>query len=79
MRAAVSRDRDAPRIESVDLSALDGCKDLEVLALVTQHSAYTLLGRVSGDIMRAVHSADPLFADLITDRVGAALGTRFVY
>ncbi len=79
VRAAVSRDRDAPRIESVDLSALDGCKDLEVLALVTQHSAYTLLGRVSGDIMRAVHSADPLFADLITDRVGAALGTRFVY
>ena len=79
VRAAISRDRDAPRIESADLSTLDGCKDLEVLALVTQHSAYTLLGRVSGDIMRAVHSADPLFADLVTDRVGAALGTRFVY
>src|SRR5690606_1896123 len=79
VRASASRDRDTPRIESVDLSGVDGCRDLEVLALVTQHGAYSLLGRSSGDIMRAVHSADPLFADLLTDRVGAALGTRFVY
>jgi GGDEF domain-containing protein len=79
VRAAVSRDRDAPRIESVDLAGVPGCKDLEVLELVTQHGAYTLLGRITGDIMRAVHSADPLFADLVADRMGAALGTRFVY
>lgn len=79
VRAAVSRDRDAPRIETVDLSAVDGCRDLEVLELVTQHGAYTLLGRITGDIMRAVHSSDPLFADLVADRLGAALGTRFVY
>jgi GGDEF domain-containing protein len=79
VRAAVSRDRDTPRIESVDLSGVDGCRDLEVLALVTQHGAYTLLGRISADIMRAVHSGDPLFVDLVADRLGAALGTRFVY
>jgi len=79
VRAALSRDRDSPRIENVDLSAVDGCRDLEVLELVTQHGAYTLLGRITGDIMRAVHSADPLFADLVADRLGAALGTRFVY
>src|SRR5690606_6731789 len=79
VRASASRDRDTPRIESVDLSGVDGCRDLEVLALVTQHGAYSLLGRSSGDIMRAVHSADPLFAALLTDRVGAALGTRYVY
>ena len=44
VRAVLSRDRDAPRIENVDLSAVDGCRDLEVLELVTQHGAYTLLG-----------------------------------
>ncbi len=79
VRAAVGRDRDAPRLETMDLSAVEGCRDLEVLALVTQHGTYTLLGRVSGDIMRAVHSADPLFVDLVAERAGAALGTRFVY
>jgi hypothetical protein len=66
-------------LENVDLTAVAGCEDLEVLALVTQHGAYTLFGRSNGDTIRAVHSADPLFADLVVDRLGDALGTRFVY
>lgn len=79
VRAAVGHDRPPPGLETVDLSNVAGCKDLEVLALVAEHGAYTLLGRVMGDVIRGVHSADPLFADLVMDRLGDALATRFVY
>lgn len=79
VRAAVGHEQHPPGLETVELSGVSGCQDLEVLALVAEHGAYTLLGRISGDVLRGVHSADPLFADLVTDRLGDALGTRFVY
>jgi hypothetical protein len=79
VRAADGNDRPASKLETVDMTAIAGCADLEVLALVAEHGAYTLLGRVSGDVIRGVHSADPLFADLMADRLGEAVGARFVY
>jgi hypothetical protein len=79
VRAAASRDREAPRLETVDVTAVPGCEDLEFLALVAEHGAYTVLGRLNGDSIRGIHSADPLLADLMADRLSQALGTRFVY
>jgi hypothetical protein len=79
VRAAVGNEQRPGALETVDLSGIPGCQDLEVLALIAEHGAYTLMGRASGEVMRGVHSADPLFADLLTDRLGDVLGTRFVY
>jgi len=35
-----------------------------------------LLGRVDHSTVRAVHSADPLLADLVTQRLAEAAGVR---
>ena len=66
------------QMDVLDVSAVAGCADLEVLALVAEHGAYVLLGRVEGGMVNAVHSADPWFADLVIQRLGEATGTRLM-
>ena len=78
VRATVGRDPAGVQMDVVDVSAVAGCADLEVLALVAEHGAYVLLGRVEGGIVNAVHSADPLFADLVIQRLGEATGARLM-
>ena len=78
VRSTLGRDREDVRFDAVDLSAIAGCADLEVLALVSEHAAYTLLGRGDRGVVRAVHTADPVFADLVMSRVGEAVGLRLV-
>jgi GGDEF domain-containing protein len=76
VRAALGRDRDDVRFFAVDVSASPGCEDLEVLSIVAEHGAYALLGRVDRGVVRAIHAADPLLADLLAQRLGEASGTR---
>jgi hypothetical protein len=78
VRSTLGRDREDVRFDAVDLSAISGCGDLEILALVSEHAAYTLLGRGDRGLVRAVHTADPVFADLVMTRVGEAVGMRLV-
>ncbi len=63
-------------VELLDKSRVEECDDVEVLAVVAEHGAYALLGRVDRGVMRAVHCADPLFVDLIIERLGATFGQR---
>jgi GGDEF domain-containing protein len=78
VRSALGRDREDVRFDSVDLSGIAGCADLEVLALVAEHAAYALLGRGDRGLVRAIHTSDPVFTDLVMSRVGEAVGMRLI-
>jgi GGDEF domain-containing protein/DNA-binding response OmpR family regulator len=78
VRSALGRDREDVRFDAVDLSGIGGCADLEVLALVAEHAAYALLGRGDRGLVRAVHTSDPVFTDLVMSRVGEAVGLRLI-
>ena len=65
------------QIHAVDVSALPGCANVEICALVAEHGAYALVGRSEGHSVRAVHAADPLLADLLIQRLSQASGARW--
>jgi hypothetical protein len=72
----VDRDGEAGRVDVVDLAQVEGCGDLEALAVIAQHGAYALLGRMDGTMVYAAHAGDPLLVDLLIDRIGEATGSR---
>jgi DNA-binding response OmpR family regulator len=65
------------QVHTVDVSALPGCANVEVCAVVAEQGAYTLIGRSEGRSVRAVHSADPLLADLLIQRLSQAASARW--
>ncbi len=76
VRAALGRDSEELGFRAVDLTGVSGCADIEALTIVAEHGVYALLGRVDRNVVRAVHASDPLFADLVTQRLGEAVGMR---
>jgi len=76
VRAEHGRDGDGLRFDAVDVSALEGCANLDILCVVAEHSAYLLLGRSEGNVVRAVHAADPLLVDLILRKLSDATDLR---
>jgi len=44
--------------------------------VVAEHSAYVLVGRSQGNVVRAVHAADPLLVDLILRKLSDATDLR---
>lgn len=76
VRSALGAPSEAMRLDAVDIESAVGYADLEALSLITEHGAYSLIGRIDGSVVRGVHSADPLLADLIVDRLGDTVGTR---
>jgi GGDEF domain-containing protein/DNA-binding NarL/FixJ family response regulator len=65
-------------LHAVDVRQGEG--DADVLVLSAENACYTLLARTSssptGRRARLTHSADPLLADLVLDRLGRAGGVR---
>jgi len=76
VRAEHGRDGEGLRFDAVDVSSLDGCANLDILCVVAEHSAYVLLGRSEGNVVRAVHAADPLLVDLILRKLSDATDLR---
>jgi GGDEF domain-containing protein/ActR/RegA family two-component response regulator len=76
VRAEHARDGEGLRFDAVDVSALPGCANLEVLCVVAEHSAYVLVGRHEGNLVRAIHAADPLLVDLVLSNLSAATDLR---
>jgi hypothetical protein len=70
------RDPESGRVDIVDLGGMPGCSNLETLAVIAQHGAYALLGRVDGSTVEAAHAGDPLLVDLLIERLAEASGTR---
>jgi ActR/RegA family two-component response regulator/GGDEF domain-containing protein len=76
VRAEHGRDGDGLRFDAIDVSGLENCANLDVLCVVAEHSAYVLLGRSEGNLVRAVHAADPLLVDLILRKLSDATDLR---
>jgi hypothetical protein len=76
VRSALGRDRSDVRFDSVDVTGTPGCEDLEILVIIAEHGTYALVGRSERGQVRALHLADPLFADLVIQRLGDAAGVR---
>src|SRR5262249_11441551 len=67
----------SPRsMHAVDVGPVPRCANVGVCAPVSEHGAYAFAGRVEGYSVRAVHTADPLLADLLIQRLGQAAGAR---
>ena len=76
VRAEHARDGEGLRFDAIDVSAQPGCANLDVLCVVAEHSAYVLLGRREGNLVRAVHAADPLLVDLVLSKLSLATDLR---
>ncbi len=76
VRSALGTPSETLRLDAVDIESAVGYSDLEAFSLITEHGAYSMIGRIDGNVVRGVHSADPLLADLIVDRLGDTVGTR---
>ena len=76
VRGYLDPERDQLQVETVDLSAHAACRNLEVLVVFAEHGVYSLIGRTSGKLLKALHSAEPLLADLILQRLTELQRTR---
>lgn len=70
----------APSLGLQVVEVKQGVDDADVLVVSAENACYTLLARTSaspsGRRARLSHSADPLLADLVLDRLGRAGGVR---
>ena len=78
IRGSLSPDREQLQFEIVDLNAHSTCRDLEVLVVIAEHGVYCLIGRSSGGNLRALHSAEPVLADLLVHRLGELTRMRLL-
>jgi hypothetical protein len=78
VRSALGRDAEQVQVDVVDVAEVPGCTDLEVLAVVAEHGSYGLLARAEGNVLSVVHTANPLFTDLLVQRLSEAAGVRLV-
>jgi hypothetical protein len=75
VRAAIGTPRENVTLHALDVRASHG-DDIEALSVIAEHGAYAFIGRNQGGVVRGVHAADPLLADLLAERLGRAAGLR---
>jgi hypothetical protein len=51
-------------------------EEIEALSVIAEHGAFALIGRNQGGLVRGIHAADPLLADVLAERLGRAAGLR---
>jgi hypothetical protein len=78
VRAHLGHDREGLSLHILDLRAVAGCQDLQVLTVIAEHGAYLLAGRSDGAALHGVHGCDPILVDLITLRAGQTAGVRLL-
>ena len=77
VRGAVGSGRKGVVLHAVDTSSsAAGAADVEAVAVFAEHGSFALVGRGDGAELRGCHAADPLFSDLLADRIGRAGGVR---
>jgi ActR/RegA family two-component response regulator/GGDEF domain-containing protein len=76
VRASIGTSRDNVTLHALDLGFSSEGADIEALAVIAEHGSYALLGRTGGGMLRGIHAADPLLADVLADRLGRAVGVR---
>ena len=78
VRAEVTRELEGVRLDVVDVSSVRGAENADVLVIVSQHVCYALAGRSESGLIRAVHAADPMLADLLLLRLSEATVSRLL-
>jgi ActR/RegA family two-component response regulator len=73
---AVLPDDSGATLHVVDVQEVEGCTTAEAVVIVAEHGTWTMCGRRDGSRFKAVHSADPLLADLVARRLSQAAGLR---
>jgi hypothetical protein len=63
-------------VHAVDASRFDHCENAEAMVVLAEHGTWTLCARFEGMHARAVHSADPLLADVVAQKLAKASGVR---
>lgn len=76
VRSTLGPARDNVTMHFIDVRSGQDGDDIEALAVIGEHGAYALIGRTRGGIVRGVHAADPLLADVLAERLGRAAGLR---
>lgn len=75
VRALIGSGREGVQLQAIDTSG-SAARDVEALAVLAEHGAFALVGRRDGAVVRGCHAADPLFVDLVAERIGRAGGVR---
>jgi ActR/RegA family two-component response regulator len=75
VRASLGAPRENVILHALDVRASHG-DDIEALSVIAEHGAYAFIGRIEGGVIRGMHASDPLFADLVAERLGRAAGLR---
>lgn len=76
VRLASANAKDGFAVYVIDQERMPGEAGVEALAVLSEHATYALLAREAGGRLRGIHSADPLLADLLAERVGRTAGLR---
>ena len=76
VRAHPAVARDGFVVTDLDIRHRDGCEDVEVFSMTSEHGAYALVGRFDHGMFHGVHAADPLLADLTATRLAELAGVR---
>ena len=76
VKSVIGSGREGVVLHAVDTSGAPGAREVEALAVFGEHGAFALVGRSDGVTVRGCHAADPLFVDLLADRIGRAGGVR---
>jgi ActR/RegA family two-component response regulator/GGDEF domain-containing protein len=76
VRNEVAREMEGVRLDVLEMSAVRGAENADVLVIIAQHTSYVLVGRSEGSLVRAVHSTDPRLCDVLTSRLSEATGAR---
>jgi ActR/RegA family two-component response regulator len=63
-------------LHSIDASQLVASGGAEIVILVAEHGTWAYCARRSGQEVLAAHSADPLLADVLADRLARAAGLK---
>ena len=72
---AMIEGRDAT-LHTVEARRFDDCDNAEAVVVVAEHGTWMLCARLEGTQARVVHSADPLLADVVAQKLAKASGVR---
>jgi hypothetical protein len=76
VRASIGTGNPNVTVHALDVRSTPGGETIEALSVIAEHGAYAFIGRSKNGVVRGVHAADPLLADLLAERLGRAAGLR---
>lgn len=76
VRASMGGGGPGVTLRVLDIRSSAGCDDIEALVVLSEHGAYTLVGRAYGNVFRGAHSSDPLLADMVAMLLGRSTGAN---